>query len=102
VTIVDKGTVQYASPTCTQAYADKIVAVLKNNIISGVSIDMAEYNGWYIAGLPKSDQQIANEQNYIQNKNNARVRGYVSDANAELSKIYCSSLNPANFYTNMF
>jgi hypothetical protein len=102
ITITDRGTVQYAAPTCTQAYADKIVVVLRNNIISGVNWDMEKYNEWYIAGLSKTSQQIAGEQNIIQSQNDGHVRGYVSDANSDLSKIYCPSLNPANFYTHMF
>lgn len=102
VTVADKGDVQYGSPTCTQAYADNNVVVLRNQIISGVNLDMAEYERWEIAGLPKTAQQIAAEQAYIQNKNNIRVQGYVSKTNVILNSIYCPSLNPADFYTHMF
>jgi hypothetical protein len=102
VNIADKGTVQYAGPSCTAAYSNNIIVVLKNNIYSGVNFDMAEYNRWLIAGLPKNEQQLSKERQYIQNKNNARVRSYVNTANVSLSKVYCPSLNPANYYVKMF
>jgi hypothetical protein len=113
ITITNKGIVQYAAPSCTQAYADNIVVVLRNQINSGVNLDMNEYNEWLRAGHHSSwdssyqsyasyQQDIANEQNYIQNEDNARVRGYVSQTNTELVSIFCPQLNPANFYYNMF
>ena len=113
ITITDKGTVQYASPTCTQAYSDNVVVVLRNQVYSAYNLDMAEYKDWLRAGHHSSwdpsyqsyssyQLEIANERNYIQNKDNARVRGYVNDTNTTLSKIYCPSLNPADFYNKMF
>jgi hypothetical protein len=113
VTISDRGTVQYASPTCTQAYSDKIVAVLRNQIISVENLDMNVYNDWKKAGHHSSwdpsyqsyasyQSDIANEQNLIQSQDNANVRDYVSKTNNELKDIFCPALNPSDFYTHMF
>ncbi|MCX6728966.1 MAG: hypothetical protein NTV39_04350 [Candidatus Saccharibacteria bacterium] len=113
VTVADKGDVQYGSPVCTQAYADNNVVVLRNQIYSGVNLDMAEYERWKDAGHHSSwdpsyqsyssyQSEVATEQNYIQNQNNARIRGYVGQTNAILNSIFCPSLNPTDFYTHMF
>ncbi len=102
ITIADKGTVQYGSPNCTQAYSDNLVVFLRNQINSSITLDMAEYKRWFIPGLPKTNQQIVAEQNYIQNKNNVRVRDYVNQINVSLTNIFCPSLNPDDFYTHMF
>jgi hypothetical protein len=105
ITINDKGTVQYASPTCTQAYSDDIVVVLRNQIYSAVNLDMAEYNRWFWSGnnmKPDHAAAAAQERIFIQNKNDGRVRGYVDQANARLINIYCPALKYADFYTRMF
>jgi hypothetical protein len=113
VTIVDKGTVQYASPTCTQAYSDNIVVVLREQVGSAYTLDINEYNEWLRAGHHSSwdpsyqsyssyQSDIAGERSYIQNEDNTRVRGYVNNTNTTLAKIYCPSLNPTDFYNKMF
>jgi hypothetical protein len=112
VTIADRGTVQYAGPSCTPAYANNIIVVLKNDIYSAYNLDMAEYNRWLIAGHDSDPsfyptyaaylELLDGEQKYIQNEDNNRVNGYVSETNVSLAKIYCPAINPANYYNKMF
>jgi|GEM_PF-1252039 len=113
ITITDRGNVQYSSPVCTQAYADKVVVVLRNQINSVVNLDMNTYIDWKKAGHHSSwdssyqtyasyQSDIANEQNLIQSQNNDHVRDLVNRTNVELGNLFCPALNPTDFYTHMF